>query len=248
MSIVGGRNLAYTAATMTVFFAFLALFAAAASTQQRAPISADEVTLRHKIYGNERANVFLLDIPPGQATLAHRHDRDMLSVFVSGGRTRASFNGAPTVEDMFAVGDVRFRSAGFTHSTENAGTERFTSVIFEFATSQGERVPATVAATQTCNPGSTTACVDVTPLFCTARFCVDDVRMAPGAVSNQPAATQDRMLVAVSDYAFREEESGAGAAVRRRKSGEIEDVAAGAASRWTNVSDKPAHIIIVSFR
>jgi hypothetical protein len=56
------------------------------------------------------------------------------------------------------------------------------------------------------------------------------------------------MLVAVSDYAFREEESGAGAVVHTRKSGEIENLAAGAASRWTNVSDTLAHIIIVSFR
>jgi uncharacterized RmlC-like cupin family protein len=241
-------NLAYTAATMNVLFAVLALVAAAASAQQRAPISADEVTLRHKIYGNERLTVFLLDIPPGQATLAHRHGRDMLSVFVSGGRTRASFNGAPTVDDTFAAGDVRFRAAGFTHSTENVGTERFTSVIVEFASSQGERVPSTLPPTHTCNPGSTTSCVDVKSLFCTARFCVDDLRMAPGAVSNQPAATQDRMLVAVSDYAFREEGSGLAAVVHTRKSGEIENLAAGAASRWTNVSDKPAHIIIVAFR
>ncbi len=72
--------------------------------------------------------------------------------------------------------------------------------------------------------------------------------MAPGAVSNQAAATEDRMLVAVSDYAFTEERSGPEPAVHRRKSGEIENLAAGAASRWTNVSDKPAHIIIVSFR
>jgi uncharacterized RmlC-like cupin family protein len=239
---------AYTAATMNLLFSFLALFAAAGPAQQRAPISADEVTLRHKIYGDERVTVFLLDIPPGQATLVHRHDRDMLSVFVSGGRTRASFNGAPTVEDTFAAGDVRFRAAGFTHSTENIGTERFTTVIFEFASSQGERVPATLPARRTCNPGSTTACVDVKPLFCTARFCVDDVRMAAGAVSNQPAATQDRMLVAVSDYAFREEGPRAAGVVHTRRSGEIETLAAGAASRWTNASDKPAHTIIVSFR
>jgi quercetin dioxygenase-like cupin family protein len=241
-------DLAYTAATMNVFLAFLALFAAAASSQQRAPISADEVTLRHKIYGNERFTVLLLDIPPGQATLAHRHDRDMLSVFVSGGRTRASFNGAPTVEDTFAAGDVRFRSAGFTHSTENVGAERFISVIFEFATSPGERVPATHPTQHICNPGSTTACVDVKPLFCTARFCVDDLRMAPGAVSDQPTATQDRMLVAVSDYTFSEERSGAAAAVHTRKSGEIENLAAGGGSRWMNLSDKPAHIVMVSFR
>ena len=42
-------------------------------TQQQAPTSADEVTLRHRIYADERVTIFLLDIPPGQATLLHRH-------------------------------------------------------------------------------------------------------------------------------------------------------------------------------
>ena len=117
----------------------LTLSAAGFATGQHAPISADEVTLRHRIYGDGRVTIFLLDIPPGQATVLHRHDRDMLSVFVNGGRTRASFNGAAPVEDSFTPGDVRFQSAGFTHSTENLGADRFLSVIFEFVDSQGPR-------------------------------------------------------------------------------------------------------------
>jgi hypothetical protein len=36
---------------MQVVFSVRALLAAAASAQQSVPISADEVTLRHKIYG-----------------------------------------------------------------------------------------------------------------------------------------------------------------------------------------------------
>jgi hypothetical protein len=49
------------------------------------------------------------------------------------------------------------------------------------------------------------------------------------------------MLVAVSDYAFREEESGTAAVVHSRKSGQVENLAAGTASRWTNVSDNRSH-------
>jgi hypothetical protein len=56
------------------------------------------------------------------------------------------------------------------------------------------------------------------------------------------------MIVAVSDHAFREEVSGTAAVLHTKKSGEVENLAAGAASRWTNVSDRPAHIIVVSFR
>ena len=172
----------YTREFMKILALVLTLSVAGFATQQPAPISADEVTLRHKIYGDGRVTIFLLDIPPGQATVLHRHDRDMLSVFVNGGRTRASFNGAAPVEDSFTPGDVRFRSAGFTHSTENIGTDRFLCVIFEFVDSQGPRAAATRPATRICNPGSQTACVDEKPLFCTSKFCVDDLTMAPHAV------------------------------------------------------------------
>ena len=215
--------------------------------RQPAPISADEVTLRHRIYGDKRVTIFLLDIPPGQATLLHRHDRDMLSVFVNGGRTRASFNGAAPMEDSFTPGDVRFRSAGFTHSTENIGTDRFLSVIMEFVDPQGPRASATRAARHICNPGSETACVDEKPLFCTSRFCVDDLTMGPHASRPADGVREDQILVAVSDYAFSEGAPGNAAAVHTRKSGEIEPIAAGPSTRWTNAGD-PAHLVVVTGR
>jgi uncharacterized RmlC-like cupin family protein len=232
---------------MKILVLVLMLSVAGYATRQRAPISADEVTLRHRIYGDGRVTIFLLDIPPGQATLLHRHDRDMLSVFVNGGRTRASFNSAAPVEDTFAPGDVRFRSAGFTHSTENIGTGRFLSVILEFVDSQGPRASSTRPATHTCNPESQAACVDEKPLFCTSKFCVDDLTMAPRAVRPASGVTKDRILVAVSGYTFSEDIPGTAAAVHTRKSGEIEHLAAGPARRWTNAGDS-GHLVVVTLR
>jgi hypothetical protein len=82
------------------------------------------VTLRHRIYGDARGIIFLLDIPPGQATLLHRHDRDMLAVFVNGGRHAHH-------STVLRPSKTRSRRAmfvsdppGFTHSTENIGTDR----------------------------------------------------------------------------------------------------------------------------
>jgi hypothetical protein len=171
----------------------------------------------------------------------------MLSVFVNGGRTRGSFNGAAPVEDSFTPGDVRFRSAGFTHSTENIGTGRFLSVIFEFVDSQGPRAPATRPATHICNPDSQTACVDEKPVFCTDRFCVDDVTMAPHAVRAASGAANERILVAVSGYTFREDIPGGAPAVHTGKTGGIEPMTAGPARRWTNAGDA-VHLVIVTFR
>ena len=125
--------------------------------------------------------------------MLHRHDRGMLSVFVNGGRTRASFNGAAVVEDSFTPGDVRFRSAGFTHSTENIVTERFLSVIFEFVDSQGPREPPTRPATHIASSDNQTASVDEQPLFCASKFRVDDLMMAPNAIRPVGGATNDRI-------------------------------------------------------
>lgn len=215
---------------------------------QRAPISADEVTLRRQIYADQRATIFLLDIPPGQATVLHRHDKDLLTVFVGGGRTSASFNGAAPVEDAFPPGDVRFRSAGFTHSTENIGTEDFLAVIFEFVGAQGPRAPSVEAATHVCAPDGVDACVDRRPLFCTDKFCVDDLKMAPHAVMEERATTRDRILVAVSDYALTDGAAGRADVVHARRRGEVERVAAGAARRWTNGTVNPTHFVVVSLR
>jgi hypothetical protein len=56
---------------MKILVFVLTLSVARLATQQHAPISADEVTLRHRIYGDGRVTIFLLDIPPGQATFLH---------------------------------------------------------------------------------------------------------------------------------------------------------------------------------
>jgi hypothetical protein len=52
---------------MKILLFVLTLSVAGVATQPHAPIPADEVTLRHKIYGDGRVTIFLLDIPPGQA-------------------------------------------------------------------------------------------------------------------------------------------------------------------------------------
>jgi hypothetical protein len=232
---------------MKAVAAFL-LLCVSPTVPQTLPIPASEVTLRKEIYQDARAKVFLLDIPPAHATLLHRHDRDMLSLFVTGGKTRAVFNGGAPVDDTFAVGDVRFRSAGFTHSTENRDSVNFLSVIFEFVESQGERVVPTHSATRTCAAGGQMACVDEKPVLCTAKFCVDEMTMAPQAVSQDGAATMDRILVAVSGYTLSEQAEGTAATTHARKTGEVEFISAGPTRRWTNTASTPARFIVVTFR
>jgi quercetin dioxygenase-like cupin family protein len=228
--------------------AALLLLSVSPTARQTLPIPAEEVTLRKEIYQDARVRVLLLDIPPEHATVLHRHDRDMLSVFVTGGKTRAVFNGGAPVDDTFAVGDVRFRNAGFTHSTENRDSADFLCVIFEFVESQGGQVAPTRSATRTCAAGGRAVCVDEKPLFCTAKFCVDEMTMAPQAVKQDGAATMDRMLVPVSGYTLSEQAEGRAATIHGKKTGEVEFIPASPTRRWTNTASTPARHIVVTFR
>jgi hypothetical protein len=233
---------------MTIGALFLLPLLVAPTSPQKMPMRAEEVKLRKEIYQDARARVLLLDIPPGQATLLHRHDRDVLSVFVTGGKTRAVFNGGAPVDDTFAVGEVRFRSAGFTHSTENRDDVDFLCVIFEFVESQGERLAPTRSASRTCATGGQTACIDEKSLLCTAKFCVDEWTMAPGAVKQDGPATTDRMLVAVSGYTLSEQAEGAAATIHSKKTGEVEFISGGPTRRWTNTASSPGRFMVVTYR
>src|SRR5687768_292289 len=88
------------------------LLCAFPAAQDTTPISALEVKYRKQIFKNDRVSVFLLEIPPNHASLMHRHDTDMLSIFVAGGETKATIYGEPPREDKFTVGEARFRPAG----------------------------------------------------------------------------------------------------------------------------------------
>ena len=226
----------------------LLLFCAAAAAQKPAPIPDSEVPQRKEIFRNQRVVVSLLQIAPRDATPMHQHARDMISVFVTGGKTSRTMYGAKPMTDRIAAGEVRFRNAGFAHDTRNDGTGPFRATIIEFIDPQGKREKPASKKSHYCNPGSATACVDEKSLFCTAKVCVEDVTIAPGAVTTRHSHSTDHMLVAVSDYEFTDQIEGKGKVVRTRKSGEVEYIPAGITHQLTNTGKAAARFIVVVWR
>jgi len=162
-----------------------------------------------------------LEIPPGQGTQMHRHDKDILTVFISGGRTTAVFEGAPARTDVTAAGAVRYRSAGFAHSTRNDDQRDFRAVLLEFDTPQGERSEGT----------------GPTQLFCTKQFCVDDIHLQPGAA----LGGRGRSLFVPVENTMVRETSG------RRHLQHPGSIWAGTPG-WTNGGSEPARVISITFR
>jgi quercetin dioxygenase-like cupin family protein len=215
---------------------------------QTAPVPASEVQYRKQVLQNPRLTAFLLEIPPGASTVMHRHDRDILTVFVSGGETKSSIAGQATKPDKFRAGEVRFRPAGFTHATENVGKSPFRASIIEFTGTQGAVDRTKQKSSRYCNPGSKTACVEEKYLFCTARFCVEDVTMGAGAMTSQHSHDTDHMLIAVSDYSLADDVNGKGVTMRNVKSGGVEYIPAGITHMLTNKSPNAVRFVVVVFR
>lgn len=175
----------------------------------------------------------------------HRHERDILSVFVSGAKTTSTFPGREPVTDAIPSGESRFRAAGFTHATRNDDSVVFRAVILEFAQWQGAaRAPG--APRRHCNGGSPRACVTEKPQLCTEGFCVTEIRIAPGAIQQSPARAASYLMIAVNDC-----ELSVGthdlASVHAYRGGDIQYFES-ASDTWKNSGQAEAHVVLVDFR
>ena len=213
------------------------------------PIPYHKVPQRHEILSNRKVTVSLLELAPNEATPMHKYDRDILSVFVTGGHTQNTTPGYKPVADNMPVGEVRFRNVvylswAYTHAWKNEDTSPFRVAIVEFADPQG-KVKKIGTTSRTCNPDNPKVCLEEKNLFCTAKVCVEDVTMAPGAVTSKHSHATDHMLVAISNYDLTDNIEGKGQVVRTKKSGEVEYIPAGITHQLTNTGKAPAHFTVI---
>jgi quercetin dioxygenase-like cupin family protein len=229
-----------------VLVTVLLLCAAAAAQSAPTPPTTGGVAERKEIFKNNRVRASFVSLGPGEFTTMHKHDRDWVTVFLSGDRIQQSLPTRELSKTKIETGEVRFRKAGLIHATRNVGTAPFKAVIVEFNDPQGESKDINKKS-QTCAPGSK-ACVEEKELFCTDKVCVEDVEMAPGSVTLRHSHATDHMLVAVSDYELTDEVEGKGTIVRRHKSGEVEYIPAGITHRLTNTGGAPARFTVIIWK
>jgi quercetin dioxygenase-like cupin family protein len=226
--------------------AVLLLLCAACLGQAGAPIPDNEVPQRKVILENNKVMASLLALPPGEATPMHKHDKDIVTVFVDGGKTQNTLYGKAPAADKMEMGEVRFKAAGFTHSTKNVGTSPFRAVIVEFAEPQGT-MKKVGTKSRTCSPDKG-ACVDEKQLFCTGKVCVENVSMAAGSSSIRHSHSTDHLIVAISDFELTDEVEGKGTVIRKHKSGEVEFLPAGITHRLTNNGKEAARFAVIVWK
>lgn len=215
--------------------------------QASAPIPASEVKFRTQVLRDTAVAVYLLEIPPGQASVMHRHDTDLLTVFLSGGATSSRIGDRPAVVDSIPRGEVRFRPPGFTHATENVGPRPFRAVIFEFPSSVGAVRSSLPPDSRSCVAASETACVIERTVLCTDAFCVKRITMGAGATWANAEHSHKQIVVAVTDLKLVSDRE-APLARLERPGGEIAYWRGGSAEHWTNPSALTVVIVDVVFK
>jgi quercetin dioxygenase-like cupin family protein len=241
-------NLGEKVDEMKVTLFAVLLSSLALSAQSASPASANANPLRKEILHNDRVTVYMVELAPGQSAPMHRHDHDVLAVFITGGERKVTMEGHSPVGEKSAPGEVRFRPAGFSHSTENVGKSVFKVIDIEFENPQGKKEPAAHKRSHYCNPGSHTACVTENYLFCTTKFCAEEVTMGPGAKSTQHSHDTEHMLVAITDYSLADDTVGKGVTQRDVKSGGVEYLPAGITHVLTNTGNAEARFIAIIFK
>lgn len=228
-------------ALVTVFLS-IAAFAQSPNASPRSQLS------RTQLLTNDRLTATLIEMPPSSASALHRHDHDLLSVFVTPASLEVVRNSGAPAHYKFSAGDVRFNPAPVTHAVKNIGDAPVRIVDIEFADQQGAQEKPKLKKSHYCNPGSKDACVTEDYLLCTTRFCVEDVTMTPGAKSTQHTHDTEHMLVALSDYTLDDDTVGKGITHRSVKSGGVEYLPAGITHVLTNTSNTTARFIAIIFK
>jgi len=222
----------------------LALVSAAPA---QVPVAAEQEAFHKLTFRNEYVEAVAVEIPPHQSTQLHRHAHDYLAVSLRDGTVTTTAPGKDPAQEKRQRGEAWMGKAT-DHVVRNDGETPYRAVAVEFKAPQGEVKPVHDKTSRYCNAKSKTACVTERYLFCTAKVCVSEVKMGPGAVTMKHSHSTDHMVIAISDLDMKDWIEGRPAAVARsQKSGEVLFVDAGITHQLAN-GPKPVRMIVVSWK
>ena len=225
----------------------LVLLLSAASVAQ-APNGNSKPASEKQILKNSKVEVSRVEVAAGESLPQNGRGHDSVTVFVTTPQARHKLLGktVPGFGGGVEEGDVWFHSAGAADAGEHKDKGPLSAVVVEFVDAQG-KTKNVGKKSQTCVPDKQ-ACIEEKELFCTEKVCVEDVTMAPGAMSMRHSHATDHMLVAISDYQLTDEVEGRGTVVRTKQAGEVEYIPAGITHQLKNTGQAPARFAVIVWR
>lgn len=196
---------------------------------------------------NEHVRIMRTELAKG-AVLPDDNKYDMVDVQLDDGETALLEPGQLEKNASGRAGDARFFVAGSRRSIRNIGKRTITFIQVQFLRPQGKYVAFEVPQSHYCNPGAEKACVTERYLFCTDRFCAESVTVEPGAASTQHTHDADYIVIATSDFVWRNEPTGKPAVEERFKAGDVHYIPAGGSHRLVNIGNTTARLFVIQFK
>jgi quercetin dioxygenase-like cupin family protein len=130
---------------MTKCWRFALVLAAARLAAQTVPeVEITAEPHHHLVFQNAYVRVFQLEVPPGEATLMHRHRHDYVMVALGTTELSNQVEGTPAVTLKLQDGETEFAPGNFAHLMRNLASTSFRNVTIELMLDEKTRQsPAT---------------------------------------------------------------------------------------------------------
>jgi quercetin dioxygenase-like cupin family protein len=200
-----------------------------------------------KVFENDRVRISRVVLSKGSA-LPTDNTLDAVTIQLEDGDTTFYSPLQVAKRDQTKSGQVHYFVAGSQRSIRTDGKKPLAFVQIQFLHAPGKYSASEVQPSHYCDPGSPKACVTEQYLFCTDRFCGESVVLDPGAISNQHTHATDHIVVATSNFEWREEIPGKAGTVQAFKTGQALYVPAGVTHRLVNTGSAPARMFTIQYK
>lgn len=85
----------------------------------------------HLVLENDAVRVFRVEIPVGEETWVHRHERDYVFLILARAQIQERREGKEPEDRNLEAGQVLYLEGGFAHQVRNVGSEPFRALIVE---------------------------------------------------------------------------------------------------------------------
>jgi len=228
--------------------AVVAMSGFAQKRKQPAPPSEVEITAEpnhHLAFQNSYVRVFQVDVASHSATLLHRHRHDYIFVTLGASQISNEVQGKSPVTLKLQDGEARFTAGNFAHLARNLAMTPFRNVTIELLRDQqAENAQQKWEENRGLHVlhGGTQEI-----LFVKDGVRVSEIELQTAGVLPKHSHHRPQLVVAVTDFVFRNDVTGEPASNIEMKSGDVRWEDAGFTHTVTNVGQQTAKIVTLDF-
>lgn len=224
--------------------AFVLVTALLAQTAPEVEVTAEPH--HHLILENAYVRVFNVEIPPGQATLLHRHRHDYVSVILGAAEVSSQMQGLPTVTAKLQDGQTDFAEGNFAHVVRDLASTSFRAVDVEFLQDAKARKAPLPKWDEERGlhilEGGTQGI-----MFVKDGVRVSEVDLQPGGMIPEHHHAGPHLVIAVTDLDLRNDVVGKSASKVELKAGDVKWVPGGFTHTLMNMGKRQAKFITLEF-